>query len=101
MASVNQAFSELKREVDNLMEDLYEDVPAGVEQAERSLASKGWKEQILSEGHMEPLETQVISAFEVIPITGDAWVTVSGCKLSFSTARGEQHTLCIKRSGQP
>ena len=103
MASVNQAFSEFKREVDNLMEDLYEDVPVGVEQVERSVASNGWKEQIMSEGHVEPLETQVISAFEVIPIIGETWslVTASGSKLSVSAAHGEQHAVCFKRPGQP
>ena len=103
MASVNQAFSEFKREVDNLMEDLYEHVPVGVEQVERSVASNGWKEQIMSEGHVEPLETQVISAFEVITINGETWslVTASGSKLSVSAAYGEQHAVCIKRPGQP
>ena len=60
MASVNQAFTEFKKEVDNLMEDLYEDVPVGVGRVEGSVASNEWKEQILSEVH---LETQVVSVF--------------------------------------
>ena len=63
MASVNQAFSEFKREVDILMGDLHEDLPAGVERVERSVASNEWKEQILSEGHLGPLETQVATVF--------------------------------------
>jgi len=66
MASVNQAFSEFKRELDKLMEDLYEHVPAGVEQVGRSVASNEWKEQIVSEGHMEPLETQVASLVSLL-----------------------------------
>ena len=60
MASVNQAFTEFKKEVDNLMEDLYVDVPVGVGRVEGSVASNEWKEQILSEVH---LETQVVSVF--------------------------------------
>ena len=50
MASVNQAFSEFKREMENLMEDFYEDVPAEVEPVEGSVPSNEWKEQ---EGHLE------------------------------------------------
>ena len=61
MASVNQAFSEFKREVHNLMEDLYEEVPAREGSVDGNVAGNEWREQVVSEGHLEPLETQVIS----------------------------------------
>ena len=87
MASVNQAFSEFKREMENLMEDFYEDVPAGMEPVEKSVPNNEWKEQ---EGH---LENQVIYT-GVIPITSYSWSLLQVASL-VSLLRMANNTLCV------
>ena len=94
MGSVNQAFSEFKSEIHNLMEEIYEDAPAVVEPVEGSLPCN---EQIQSERHLDPFESQV---------TFYIWILLnlfntSGERLSVFVTHGQQHIMCSKRQGEP
>ena len=94
MGSVNQAFSEFKSEIHNLVEEIYEDAPAVVEPVEGSLPCN---EQIQSGRHLDPFESQV---------TFSIWILLNLCntsgeRLSVFVTHGQQHIMCSKRQGEP